>query len=297
VGEAAVKVGVVDIGTNSMRLLITDGVTEVGRWVEVTGLGRGVDSTGYLSPEAVGRTLETLRRYGELMYAHGVEAREAIATSACRDAANREEFFDQAEEALGVRPTRVSGAEEARLAYEGATYGWDLEPPGVVCDIGGGSTELVTTDAEVSVEIGSVRLTERALPHRPAPPEELVAARRLAGEMLAGVSLPPPGTVVGVAGTWTSLAAMDLDLPAYDRERVHGHRISCEHLGDLVERLASLTVAETESIPSLDPARAPVILGGAVVAEAVTGALAAAEVIISECDTLDGVARRILALA
>jgi len=289
-----VNVGVVDIGTNSMRLLITDGVTEAGRWVKVTGLGRGVDTTGYLSPEAIGRTLPILRRFGELMDTHGVEAREAIATSACRDAANREEFFDQAEAVLGVRPTLISGAEEARLAYEGATYGWELEPPVVVCDIGGGSTELVTADAEVSVDIGSVRLTERQLPRRPAPLEDLVYARALAAGMLAMVEFSNPGTLVGVAGTWTSLAAIDLDLPAYDRERVHGHRITEERLEALIEYLTSLTLAETEAIPSLDPARAPVILGGAVVAEAVMGALAATEAVISEHDSLDGVARRML---
>ena len=290
------RVGVVDIGTNSMRLLITDGGIETGRWVEVTGLGRGVDGSGELSPEAIGRTLPVLRRYGILMDTHGVEVRTAIATSACRDAANREEFFDLAERALGVRPTLISGEEEARLAYEGATAGWDLEEPVVVCDIGGGSTELVTADTELSVDVGSVRLTETHLPLRPAAPADLAAARRHAAEFFTAPQVPPPATLVGVAGTWTSLAAIDLRLAVYEREAVHGHRILRERLVDLVEHLATLTLEETRRIPSLDPARAPVILGGAVVAEAVMLILDAAECLISERDTLDGVASRLLHL-
>ncbi len=288
------RVGVVDIGTNSMRLLITDGATETGRWVEVTGLGRGVNASGRLSPEAIGRTLPVLRRYGILMDTHGVEVRKAIATSACRDATNREEFFDLAEEALGVRPTLISGEEEARLAYEGATAGWELKPPLVVCDIGGGSTELVTADTAHSVDVGSVRLTETDLPHRPAPSEELAAARRRAAELFASLDLLPPGTLVGVAGTWTSLAGIDLELPVYAREAVHGHRITRERLVGLVEHLATLTLEETRRIPSLDPARAPVILGGAVVAEAVMFATDVEEALVSERDTLDGVAARLL---
>ena len=290
------RVGVVDIGTNSMRLLITDGGTETGRWVEVTGLGRGVDASGELSPEAIGRTLPVLRRYGILMDTHGVEVRTAIATSACRDAANREEFFDLAERALGVRPTLVSGEEEARLAYDGATAGWDLEEPVVVCDIGGGSTELVTADAGFSVDVGSVRLTETHLPHRPPRAEELLAARGHVARLWTAVGLPVPGTLVGVAGTWTSLAAIDLQLPAYTREAVDGHRLPRQRLTDLVERLSVLTLEETRQIPSLDPARAPVILAGAVVAEGVMLALDAGECVISERDTLDGVARRLLHL-
>lgn len=290
------RVGVVDIGTNSMRLLITGGGTETGRWVEVTGLGRGVDASGRLSAEAIGRTVSVLRRYGILMDTHGVEVRKAIATSACRDATNREEFFDLAEKALGVRPTLITGEEEARLAYEGATAGWDLEPPVVVCDIGGGSTELVTADAEFSVDVGSVRLTETHLPHRPATPEELAVARRHLAGLLSPLELRPPGTLVGVAGTWTSLAAIDLQLTVYERETVHGHRIRRERLVGLVEGLATLTLEETRKIPSLDPARAPVILGGALVAEGVMLALDAKEAVISERDTLDGAANRLLDL-
>jgi exopolyphosphatase/guanosine-5'-triphosphate,3'-diphosphate pyrophosphatase len=286
---------VVDIGTNSMRLLITDGVTESGRWVEVTGLGRGVDESGVLAPDRIEGSLAALARFGAEMDQQGVQRRAAIATSASRDAANREEFFDLARSALGVMPRLISGEEEARLAFNGATRELDLPGPVVVSDIGGGSTELVTAEGGSSYEIGSVRLTERAVPTRPAPPREMAAARALAGEMFAGVKLAP-ATTIGVAGTWTSLAAIALGLTAYDRERVHRSALARSDLVSLIEALAAMNVEETAAIPALDPKRAPVILGGALVAEGVMDALDIDEVTISEHDTLDGVAIELLAL-
>jgi exopolyphosphatase/guanosine-5'-triphosphate,3'-diphosphate pyrophosphatase len=301
-----VKVGVVDIGTNSMRLLITDGDIEDNRWVEVTGLGRGVDKTGLLSDAGIEDTLAALARFGVEMDRSAVAKRMAIATSASRDAANREEFFDLAESALGVRPRLISGEEEARLAYAGATGRIRVPGPIVVTDIGGGSTELVTSEGGISYEIGSVRLTERAIPTRPAPADELTAARSLAAEIFEGVDLDM-GTLIGVAGTWTSLAAVaragvwgsparSHSLPANSRERVHGYVLVREDLTALIESLAGMTLDETAAIPSLDPKRAPVILGGALVAEAVMAALHADRVTISEHDTLDGVAIELLAL-
>jgi exopolyphosphatase/guanosine-5'-triphosphate,3'-diphosphate pyrophosphatase len=301
-----VKVGVVDIGTNSMRLLITDGANEEGRWVEVTGLGRGVDRTGLLSDTGIEDTLAALAGFGAEMSHRRVDRRVAIATSASRDAANREEFFDLAESALGVRPKLITGDEEARLAFAGATGHADATGPIVVSDIGGGSTELVTSVGGASYEIGSVRLTERAIPTRPAPDVELTAARSLASTTFDGVDLDV-GTLIGVAGTWTSIAAIARagvwgspprfhGLPVYSGERVHGYVLTRADLTTVIESLAVMTVEETAAIPSLDPRRAPVILGGALVAEAVMDTLGVDQATISEHDTLDGVAMESLAL-
>jgi exopolyphosphatase/guanosine-5'-triphosphate,3'-diphosphate pyrophosphatase len=224
-----------------------------------------------------------------------VERRAAIATSASRDAANREEFFDLARSALGVRPRLITGEEEARLAYAGATRELDLPGMVVVSDIGGGSTEFVIVDDGTSYDIGSVRLTERAVPSRPAPANEIAAARALAGDMFSGVDLTAD-TVIGVAGTWTSLAAAAQDLPAYESDSVHGYGLARADLTALIDVLSAMSLEETAAIPSLDPMRAPVILGGALVAEAVMDALDVDVVTISEHDTLDGVADRLLAL-
>jgi exopolyphosphatase/guanosine-5'-triphosphate,3'-diphosphate pyrophosphatase len=290
-----VKVGVVDIGTNSMRLLITDAGTEIGRWVVVTGLGRGVDTTGTLSPEGIEESMVALAHFGEIMEREGVERRMAIATSAARDASNRESFFDLAQTALSIRPTLVSGEVEARLAYAGATAGVDLPRPVVVSDIGGGSTEFVTRDGAESIDIGSVRLTERAIPHRPPPASEMEEARSLIADLFGEVRLET-GTLIGVAGTWTSLAAIAQGLAEYSRDKVHEHRMTRSDLASLIDSLAGKTEAETAAIPSLDPKRAPVILAGALIAEGVMEVLGTEEVLVSEHDTLDGVALELLAL-
>ena len=295
-GRPPVRVGVVDIGTNSMRLLVTDGTEEIGRWVEVTGLGRGVDRTGTLSPDRIEESVAALARFGAEMDRAEVGKRAAIATSASRDAANREEFFDLAESAIGVRPRLITGAEEARLAFAGATSQVEVPSPIVVSDIGGGSTEFVTAGGEVSFEIGSVRLTERSIPTRPAPSTEMEAARALVAGLFSEVDLQA-GTLIGVAGTWTSLAAVAQDLPEYSTDRVHGHRMSRDALADTIDSLASKTLEETAAIAALDPKRAPVILGGALVAEGVMDILDVDEVMVSEHDTLDGVAMELLAIA
>jgi exopolyphosphatase/guanosine-5'-triphosphate,3'-diphosphate pyrophosphatase len=290
-----VKVAAVDIGTNSMRLLIADGAREIGRWVEVTGLGRGVDRTGALSPEGIEESLAALARFGATMADEAVERRMAIATSASRDAANREVFFDLASSALGVRPTLISGAEEARLAFVGATSEVTLDPPVVVSDIGGGSTEFVTAKGGVSIDIGSVRLTERVIPSRPAPLSELEAAKALVANLFQEVEIEV-GTLIGVAGTWTSLAAIVQNLPEYSRDRVHGYRMQRDELAGVIYSLAGKSVEETAAIPSLDPKRAPVILAGAMVAMGVMESLDVDEAFVSEHDTLDGVAMELLAL-
>lgn len=285
------KVGVVDIGTNSMRLLITDGLEEVGRWVEVTGLGQGVDATGRLDAEAMERTIDVLESYGDIMDREGVEKRVAIATSATRDAANRETFMEQASAALGVRPEVIGGEVEGELAYEGATSDLDMGGDLVVSDIGGGSTEFVTAESVVSIDMGSVRLTDRLLPDRPPSPGAMDRARGHVGDLFAAIEAR--GELIGVAGTWTSLAAIDLGLAVYDRDAIHHHRVSRDGIEKMTQRLASLTVEETAAIPSLDPKRAPVILAGAVIAGCVMDAVEASTALISERDTLDGLAMRI----
>jgi exopolyphosphatase/guanosine-5'-triphosphate,3'-diphosphate pyrophosphatase len=263
--------------------------------VEVTGLGRGVDRTGVLSPEAIEESLAALAGFRAAMDRAEVEKRAAIATSASRDAANRDEFFDLAEHALGVRPSLITGEQEARLAFAGATVEIDAKDPIVVSDIGGGSTEFVTAGGEESFDIGSVRLTERAINGRPASPHEMSRARELVAGLFAAVALET-GTLIGVAGTWTSLAAIAQELPENSRGRVHGHRMSRGTLADVVAVLSTMTVEETAAIPALDPRRAPVILGGALVAEGVMDTLEIGEVTISERDTLDAVAMELLAI-
>jgi len=286
------KVGVVDIGTNSMRLLLADGSGDLGRWEEVTGLGRSVDATGELSESAISDSLTALARYGSLMDEAGVTKRAAVATSASRGASNREVFFDRVEQVLGVRPALISGEEEAALAYAGATRDLNLPGPVVVSDIGGGSTEFATEAGGVSVEIGSVRLTERHLPNRPASSRELTGARAKVARLFAAVEIPRAKLLVGVAGTWTSLAAIVRDSPSLEE----GTRLSKEEMGSLVDDLAALTIEETADIPNLHPARAPVILSGAVVAAGVMEVTGAEEAHISGHDTLDGVAMNLLAL-
>ncbi len=284
----------VDIGTNSVRLLVVSSEGEVGRWQTVTGLGRGLGEQGLLADDSMARTLAALSRYGELILEHQVTEKRAVATSAVREALNRQEFLDRAESALGVRPETISGEEEARLSYAGAVT--DLSDHGsyMVVDIGGGSTEFVWRDREevvtgISLPLGSVRLTESVLADRPPLPEQMKRAFAATVDILSTASLPFRPKVVGVAGTWTSLAAIGLRLDRYDRNRVHHATMPAAQLAILVSELAGLTVDETAAIPALEPARAPMILAGAVIAHEALRRLACPEVLISESDLLDGV--------
>jgi exopolyphosphatase/guanosine-5'-triphosphate,3'-diphosphate pyrophosphatase len=293
------RVGAIDIGTNSMRLLVAEVEDGDVQWLDrrttVTGLGVGVDAHRRLDEAAVDRTIEVLAGYGRVLAEAGVKACRGIATSATRDAANREEFLDRAEQALGFRPDVVSGDEEAALAFAGATRSVEAAPPYVVIDIGGGSTEFVFgvdhPEYRTSVDIGSVRLTDRILRDRPAPAEQLAFAEDAAAEILSSAELPAGSAhVIGVAGTFTSLSAISQDLPAYDPGRVHGSTLTVTRLAELVLYLSLLTVEETAAIPSMDPARAPVILAGAVVAVEAVRRCGVAAVHVSEHDSLDGVA-------
>ncbi|MYH05566.1 MAG: Ppx/GppA family phosphatase [Acidimicrobiia bacterium] len=291
--ERTLNKAAVDIGTNSARLLVVSPEGEVERRQMVTGLGRGLSETG-LAEESVDRTVAALERYGQLICEWKVTAARAVATSAVRDAPNREAFLDRAEKALGFRPETIGGAEEATLSFSGAVG--ELSDPEncMVVDIGGGSTELVWRNTEgtiraVSLQLGSVRMTESVLGDRPPPRSQLQAAFAQAGEALGEVSLPLRSRVVGVAGTWTSLAAIGLGLRTYDRRRVHHSTMTSAQMAILLAELAKLTIAETAAIPSLDPARAPVLLAGAVIAHESLRRLACTEVLISESDLLDGV--------
>ncbi|MFV9671754.1 MAG: exopolyphosphatase [Acidimicrobiia bacterium] len=291
--------GVVDIGTNSMRLLVVDDGTERIRDVAVTALGSGVDRTGRFSQERVAATLEVLGRYGETMDHLDVERRRAVATSATRDAKDGAAFIMRAAAVLGVVPEVISGTEEAALAYLGATASFDDRVPTVVIDIGGGSTEFVygngTMTSARSIDLGSVRLTERLLPSRPTPEADLMRSRSAAAEaFLVAPSSDSPERAIGVAGSFTSLAAIALDLPEYDRARVHGAILTAAEIHDLIERLSTMSIAETAVIPSLDPNRAPVILAGAILAEAALAAIGFDQITVSEKDLLDGLAMEVV---
>lgn len=293
------RVGAVDIGTNTMRLLIAevdDGeVTWLDRRATVTGLGAGVETNGRLSEGAIARTIEALSGFGGALADSGASRVRAVATSATRDAANREEFLDRAEAVLKIRPDVISGAEEAALAFTGATRAFREAPPYIVIDVGGGSTEFVFgSDVpiyRVSIDIGSVRLTDRMLEARPALPDQLAAARDHVASLLDGIEFPVRANrVIGVAGTFTSLSAISQDLPAYDPGRVHGSTLTIARLAELVLYLSLLSTEETAAIASLDPARAPVILSGAIIAEEAVRRCGLPEVTVSEHDSLDGIA-------
>jgi exopolyphosphatase/guanosine-5'-triphosphate,3'-diphosphate pyrophosphatase len=283
--------GAVDIGTNTVRLLIRDGDVELERRIVIVGLGVGVDATGVLAPEAMERAAVVLAEYGALLDRHGAVQRRAVATSACRDAANSEEFLDRVATLIGVRPEVIMGEEEAVLSFRGATRAVPGGGSTLVIDPGGGSTEFVYgTDAVEyarSIDIGSVRLNDRMPAGRPASAAVVAAARAAVREELAAVRLPGiPQRIIGVAGTYTSLAAIHLGLQQYDRERVHGARMSVAALDGMVERFAGLTLEQTADIPAMDPKRAPLMLSGAIIA-AESVRLAGQEVIVSEFDLLD----------
>lgn len=295
------KVAAVDIGSNSVRLLVCDGEGRtLHRATTVTGLASGVDATGTLSNEAVDATMRVIEAYRDVIEALDVGAVRAVATSATRDADNGPSVMSTIGGVLGSPPEIISGEREASLAFAGATSGRSGTGPRVVADIGGGSTEIIRGDRHVdwvhSYDIGSVRLTDRSLPNRPATREELSAAR---AEVDRVFSTPPVAArsdrIIGVAGTFTSLAAMHLDLVEYDADLVHGSAMSRDDIGALLDHLATLDVPTTARIPSLQPARAPAILAGTVVAAGVMDAIGASMVEVSESDLLDGVCAELLA--
>jgi exopolyphosphatase/guanosine-5'-triphosphate,3'-diphosphate pyrophosphatase len=289
----------IDCGTNSTRLLVSDGGRRtVERLMRITRLGQGVDATGVLAPEAVERTLDVLREYRKVMDSHGVARVRMTATSAARDAANRDEFFAAAEEVVGVRPELLTGEEEARISFRGATAELDpAEGPFLVVDIGGGSTEFAvgTTEPEgvLSVDIGCVRLTEKFLHHDPPSPEELSQVISVARDYLEDVAREIPAAqeakrLVGLAGTVSTVAAVEQGLPGYDRDRIHHFVLTHEAAEDVFRTLATEKRADRIHNPGLEEARADVIVGGTAILVTVMRFFGFDECLVSEADILDG---------
>ncbi len=289
------RVGVVDLGTNSTRLLVADvddgRVEEIERRTEITRLGEGVDERRKLLPLPIARVRNVLAEYRRELDAQGAERVLAIGTSAVRDAENGEAFLGEVEWSYGFASRLLTGEEEAELTRRGVANGRELGDGTLVLDIGGGSTELITADSRKSLDVGSVRLTERFLLSDPPTRDELDACAGAVRKVLPALG---PDSAIGVAGTITSLAA--LELGRYDPEEVHGYRLSREGVEAQLERLASLPLAERRELPGLEPERAPVIVGGAVIVDEVLRRYGLDELDVSERDLLHGAALEAAAL-
>ena len=292
------RVAAIDCGTNSIRLLIAEDGRELIREMEIVKLGAGVDKTKNFSPEAVARTLVALRKFKSLMDQYQVAKVRFCATSATRDAENREIFTVPVEEILGVAPEVIAGTEEARLSFLGATA--DLArnlAPFLVVDIGGGSTEFVFGDGDVqsavSVDIGCVRMTERHFRADPPTQEEIEGARldiNLAIDRASNaVPIASARTLIAVAGTATTVAAAALDLPTYDRERIHGARIEAMRTIEISEWLLTLNREERAALGYMHPGRVEVIAAGSLVLAEIMKRTGAKEFVASERDILDGI--------
>lgn len=307
------RVAAVDCGTNSLRLLVADvhdGVlTDVVRHQEIVRLGEGVDRTGLISPEALDRTLAVTRRYAEEVRSLGAEAVRFVATSASRDARNRDEFVAGVRDAIGVLPEVISGEQEAELSFRGATAALSARHRGpyLVCDLGGGSTELVlgtrSVVAAASMDVGSVRLTERYLAGDPPTPEQIAAASAEVEAALddAGRQVPfgRAATLVGVAGTITTVAAHALDLDEYDSAAIDGAVIGATTMLKACRSLLDMRRVRRERLPYLHPGRVDVIGAGALIWSGVISRVRSEvgragvrmhTVVVSERDILDGMA-------
>ncbi|MCD7441630.1 Ppx/GppA family phosphatase [Streptomyces lincolnensis] len=307
------RVAAVDCGTNSIRLLVADADPETGELVDldrrmtIVRLGQGVDRTGRLAPEALERTFAACREYAAVIKEHGAERLRFVATSASRDAENRDEFVRGVLDILGVEPEVITGDREAEFSFTGATKELtgrdDLAKPYLVVDIGGGSTEFVVGDERVraarSVDVGCVRMTERHLVQdgvvTDPPTEAQVAAMRADIEAALDlaertVPLREAHTLVGLAGSVTTLSAIAQDLPAYDSTAIHHSRIPCATVREITHRLLHSTHAERAAVPSMHPGRVDVIAAGALVLLSIMERIGAEEVVVSEHDILDGIA-------
>jgi exopolyphosphatase/guanosine-5'-triphosphate,3'-diphosphate pyrophosphatase len=305
------RLAAIDCGTNSLRLLIADvdrdegTATDVVRSTEIVRLGQGVDRTGAFAPEALERTFAVLDRYAADIRSAGAATVRFVATSAARDVSNRDEFAAGVRARVGVDPDVVSGEEEARLAYDGATRGvrasasagGELSEPVVVCDIGGGSTEIVCRQGDTgpvvgqSLDVGSVRLTERHLHDDPPTEAQISDATAEVDRLLSTVAVcaDRPGTLIGVAGTVTTIAATALRLQRYDRDAIHGSWIDAECVVDAADALLAMTVTERRGLGFMDPGRADVIGGGGLLLARVLRHFDVPRVLVSEHDILDGI--------
>jgi exopolyphosphatase/guanosine-5'-triphosphate,3'-diphosphate pyrophosphatase len=307
------RAAAIDIGTNSTRLLVAEpdsagGAAPVAieRLMRITRLGQGVDRGGALHADAVDRTVAVLDEYRQVMDRLGVatDSVRMTATSAARDASNRDDFFGRAEAAIGVRPELLSGEDEARVSFLGATTGLAPEQaPFLVFDLGGGSTEFAygTDDVEaaVSLDIGCVRLTERYFEHDPPQPEELVAAISYTEAWLDDVdrAIPSAGeatTVIGLAGTVSTVAAVEIGLATYDRSKVHHFELTRAAAEDVFRTLATEARADRIHNPGLEEARADVIVGGCCALVAIMRHFGLDSILVSEADILDGLVISVL---
>jgi exopolyphosphatase / guanosine-5'-triphosphate,3'-diphosphate pyrophosphatase len=298
-----VRLAAVDVGTNSTRLLVADVAdgaitTEHAREMVITRLGKGVDRTGRFDPAALRRTLEVLATYAGTCRRLGVEQRRLVATSATRDAADRQAFLDGVRDLLGVEAEVLTGQAEAAAAYRGATSDLPGDQPTLVVDLGGGSTELILgsgpdAEATVSLDIGCVRLFERHLHTDPPAGEEVAALRADVAAHLAraGEVLDPARAerVVGVAGTVTTVTAIALGLQAYDRRRIHLAALGAPDIAATAEKLAAMTIAERAALPVMAKGREDVIAAGALLLDELVQAFRVRRLIASETDILDGV--------
>jgi exopolyphosphatase/guanosine-5'-triphosphate,3'-diphosphate pyrophosphatase len=303
-----VRVAAVDCGTNSVRLLVADAadgdLTDVVRDMRIVRLGAGVDRTGRLAPDAIERTRTVLADYAGRIAALDVERVRMVATSATRDAANAAEFHDMVVTTLGIAPEVVSGDEEARLSFAGAVRGLPrvAPPPYLVVDIGGGSTEFVvghaTVERAVSTDIGCVRMTERHLTDDPPTPAQVEAAEAdvtaAVDAALATVAPEPAATLVGLAGSVTTVTALALGLARYDAARIHHARVSDGDVARVTARLLAASRAERLALPVMHPGRADVIGAGALILRVVMQRGGADSVVASEHDILDGIGYSLL---
>ncbi|MEU9334947.1 Ppx/GppA phosphatase family protein [Streptomyces sp. NPDC048290] len=307
------RVAAIDCGTNSIRLLVADADPATGELVDldrrmtIVRLGQGVDRTGRLAPEALERTFAACREYATVIKEHGAERLRFVATSASRDAENRDDFVRGVLDILGVEPEVITGDQEAELSFTGATReliaGDGLARPFLVVDIGGGSTEFVVGDDHVraarSVDVGCVRMTERHLVTdgvvSDPPTGEQIAAMKADIEAaldLAEETVPlrEARTLVGLAGSVTTVSAIDQDLPAYDSAAIHHSRVSHTRVREITDRLLHSTHDERAAVPSMHPGRVDVIAAGALVLLSIMDRTGAPEVVVSEHDILDGIA-------
>ncbi|MGI5195486.1 exopolyphosphatase [Streptomyces sp. CA-288835] len=307
------RVAAVDCGTNSIRLLVADAdpgtgeLVDLDRRMTIVRLGQGVDRTGRLAPEALERTFAACKEYAAVIKEHGAERVRFVATSASRDAENRDDFVRGVLDILGVEPEVITGDQEAEFSFTGATKELsgrtDLAKPYLVVDIGGGSTEFVVGDDHVrgarSVDIGCVRMTERHLVHDgvvadPPTPAQIDAMRADIEAALdlveQSVPLHEAHTLVGLAGSVTTVSAIAQNLPAYDPGAIHHSRVPYARVREITESLLASTHAERAAIPSMHPGRVDVIGAGALLLLSIMERIGAEEVVVSEHDILDGIA-------
>ena len=286
------RVAAIDIGTNSVLLLVAevqgDDIVPLVERATITRLGQGVDRTRHLAPEAIERTLACLERYAADIREHAPESVFVVGTSAMRDAEGGASFRESARAILGVEPRVASGDEEAELTFLGSLSGLPIEGDVLVFDVGGGSTEIIVGDsrtgprAKISLDIGSVRLTERHVRADPPGSEELRAVREDVRAALAKVPFAPSGAVVGVAGTVTTLAAFVKDIAPYDAARVHGAELLASEVASAADRLAALPLDQRKALPAIDPKRADVIVAGAVLVDELLRFCGAERVVVSD---------------